>query len=464
MADHIERVMSHSKQSKQKNGAALVWAVSTSNYSHQLTRIIVLLINVLLICNVAIPQVKEKDKRPKPPIRTNFPNPPLAKSKPNLTQAIPQCLPSSTTSSDLGIENTGALAKFFRALAATRAGRRIDPIRIMHYGDSHTAKNILTAEIKRSFQRDFGDGGAGYMIPRNPESTPRRGVLTGATSGWRVDGVGQQGATDNFLGLAGLSLSTDSAGESAWVQTTFKRFEVYFLKQPGGGAIDILVDGKSALDKPISLQADAPTPDYYASEASIDNVHRIEVRTVRSGRARISGIVTEHLSPGVTYDVLGINGARATRLRGWVNETSFLYNVELRQPDLIILAYGTNEVTDDDWSVESYQRMFAEIIRRLRAVAPQASVLVYGPPDRADNQTAIVKMPALIQAQRNAAIVAGAAFWNSSNAMGGPCSMNLWVLMGLGSNDRVFLTNDGYIKAAGIFYDNLMKAFRNNGQ
>jgi lysophospholipase L1-like esterase len=359
-----------------------------------------------------------------------------------------------------GIENAAALDKFFRALAATKAGRRIDPVRIMHYGDSHTAADILTAEIRRDFQRDFGDGGAGYMIPRNPQSTPRRGVLNGATSGWWIDGVGQKGMSEPFLGLAGLSLTTDRAGESAWLQTNCKRFEIYFLKQPGGGAIDILVDGRTVLDQPISLAADAPMPDFYASEAPADGEHRIEVRTVRPGKARISGIVTEHLSPGVTYDVLGINGARATRLRGWVNETSFLYNVELRQPDLIILAYGTNEVTDDDWSIESYSRMFAEILKRLRKVAPQASILVYGPPDRGDNGTALAKMPAMIQAQRNAAIEAGAAFWSSYGAMGGAGSINTWASQGLAQGDRVHLSSAGYTRMGSMFYEDIIDAFK----
>jgi lysophospholipase L1-like esterase len=225
-----------------------------------------------------------------------------------------------------------------------------------------------------------------------------------------------------------------------------------------------MVDGRSVLDQPISLQADAPTPDFYASEAPADGDHRIEVRTVRPGRARISGIVTEHLSPGVTYDVLGINGARATRLRGWVNETAFLYNVELRQPDLIILAYGTNEVTDDDWSIESYQRMFAEILKRLRKVAPQASILVYGPPDRAistgDGWVSVSKMPALIQAQRNAAIEAGAAFWSSYGAMGGAGAISNWASQGLAQGDRVHLTSPGYVRMGAMFYEDMIDAFK----
>jgi lysophospholipase L1-like esterase len=359
-----------------------------------------------------------------------------------------------------GIENAAALDSFFRSLAAVKSGRRIEPVRIMHYGDSHTAADILTAEIRRSFQRDFGDGGAGYMLAGNPtKSTQRRGVQSGTTSGWWTDGLAGKGATDGIYGLAGVSISTDRANESAWLQTTCNHFEVYFLRQPGGATIDILVDGMSVLDAPMSLNSNAPAPDYFTYDAPADREHRIEIRTLTNGKTRLLGIVTEHIAPGVSYDVLGINGARATRLLSW-NDAAFVDNIVQRKPDLIIVAYGTNEVTDDDWSVESYARMFANILRRFRRAAPQAAILVYGPPDRADLPAAQSKMPAMIEAQRRAAIEVGAAFWSSYAAMGSAGSMNTWADQGLGQGDRVHLTSAGYIKMGGMFYSDLMGAYK----
>lgn len=358
-----------------------------------------------------------------------------------------------------GIENPRALDSFFRALAAAKSRRRIEPVRVMHYGDSHTAADILTAEIRRSLQREFGDGGAGYMSARNPFSTPRRGVLSGATSGWWIDGVGKGGATDGIYGLAGFSLSTDKVDERAWIETACNHFEIYYLKQPGGGSIDITVNGTSVLEQPLSLQSDTPAPDYFTYDSPADRIQRIEVRTTGPGKVRLLGIVTEHIAPGVTYDVLGINGARAVRLLSW-NDTAFVDNIVQRKPDLIIVAYGTNEVTDSDWSIESYQRMFANILRRFRRAAPQASILVYGPPDRSDNQLAVSKMPAMIEAQRRAAIDAGAAFWSSYAAMGGAGSMDTWAAGGLGQGDRVHLTKEGYIRMGVMFYGDLMEAYK----
>ena len=355
-----------------------------------------------------------------------------------------------------GVENAAALDKFFRSLATVK--RRIEPVRIMHFGDSHTAADILTAEIRRKFQSEFGDGGAGYMVPRNPMSTPRRGVLSGATSGWTVDGIGGRVEVNGIYGLAGIGLSTTQADERAWIEATCNHFEIYYLRQPGGGTIDILVDGMSVLEEPLSLASDAPLPDYFTAPLPADRMHRVEVRTVKPGKTRILGIVTEHIAPGVSYDVLGINGARAKRLISW-NDTAFVDNIVQRKPDLIIVAYGTNEVSDGDWTIDSYKQMFAAILKRFRRAAPQASILVYGPPDRSD-MALDGKMAAMIEAQRRAAIEVGAAFWSSYGAMGGPGSMDVWASMGLGQGDRVHLTKDGYIRMGSMFYEDVYDAFK----
>jgi lysophospholipase L1-like esterase len=239
---------------------------------------------------------------------------------------------SSLAQTVRGIENAGGLNSFYEALAAIREGRRTEPVRIAHYGDSHTAANILTAQIRRNFERDFGDA---------------------------------------------------------------------------------------------------------ASPAQ--------------ARSRI------------LYDVLGINGARAVRLLSW-NEQSFMSSVTRRNPDLIILAYGTNEVTDNNWNIQSYQRMFVTIMRRFRRAAPNASILIYGPPDRAvrgaGGWQSVARMTALLEAQRRAAIEMGAAFWSSYAAMGGDSSMNLWVAKGLGQPDHVHLTARGYIRMGNMFYDDFLDAYR----
>src|SRR5439155_13761563 len=141
------------------------------------------------------------------------------------------------------------------------------------------------------------------------------------------------------------------------------------------------------------------------------------------------------------------------------NPTVFVDNIVERKPDLIIVAYGTNEVTDSDWSVESYARMFSGIQKNFRRAAPDASIIVFGPPDRADVALAGSKMPQMIEAQRRAAKEAGAAFWCSYDAMGGSGSMNNWATQGLAQGDHVHLSSPGYLKLGDMFYEDLLRAY-----
>src|SRR5215813_3569433 len=137
------------------------------------------------------------------------------------------------------LENLQALRNFLAALSESRAGRRLEPVRIMHFGDSHVAADILTREIRERFQAEFGDGGPGFIVPRNPMATRRRGVDSGATEGWVIEGIGGRYVADNIYGPAGISLATQRAGERAWLEADCNHFEVYFVGQAGAGRIDV---------------------------------------------------------------------------------------------------------------------------------------------------------------------------------------------------------------------------------
>lgn len=328
----------------------------------------------------------------------------------------------------------------------------------MQFGDSHTAADILTAQIRRRFQSDFGDGGPGFLVPRNPMSTRRRGVNSGASNGWLVEGIGGRIAADNIYGPAGIALATSQPDETVWLQTVANHFEVYYVVQPGGGSIDIQLDGVSVLDTPILLTSRVPRIGSFFHDEPTLIAHRLEVRSLSPGKVRLLGIVSEQINPGVVYDVFGINGARASRLLGW-NPTAFSSVVAKREPNLIIIAFGTNEAGDSDWTPLAYEQLLRRVLRLLHAAAPQSSFLVMAPPDRGDVAIAPRRMPFVVSAERRAAIAEGAAFWSAFDAMGGAGSMNAWVARGLAQVDRVHLSTAGYMRLADLFYEDIMHAY-----
>jgi len=78
-----------------------------------------------------------------------------------------------------------------------------------------------------------------------------------------LKGLGFSGTGDGIHGLAGVSLNTVRASESLWVEAPCKHVELFYLKQPDGGGIDIMLDGKSVLEKPLTTLSRNLVPAYF---------------------------------------------------------------------------------------------------------------------------------------------------------------------------------------------------------
>jgi lysophospholipase L1-like esterase len=185
------------------------------------------------------------------------------------------------------------------------------------------------------------------------------------------------------------------------------------------------------------------------------------LRTLSAAPVRLFGWVAQNHA-GVTYETLGINGAQANLMLDW-NSAILQPELTSRDPALIVLAYGTNEALNRSWTAEEYRAALTEIIRRLRAAVPVASILLIGPPDceyRAHGRR--VPFPHLdqvIEIQREAAQANGCAFWDWRAAMGGPGSVRQWLQAGLGQGDYTHLTGAGYRTAGGMLFDELMAQY-----
>jgi lysophospholipase L1-like esterase len=363
-----------------------------------------------------------------------------------------------TRGAGIPVENSGALVPFFEQLYRHQRGEVPGPLRVLHYGDSHVAADEWTGDIREHFQAAFGDGGSGYSFPGRPWNSYRRtDVKSGSTRGWHSDGLVGRGG-DGLYGLGGISMSAKSPHESLYLIAQAQKFELFFLRQPGGGAVQIYDNGM-----PVErLSTDGETgPSYYHYEA-VSGTHRLEAETLDEAPVRLFGWVAEK-ADGVTYEPLGINGAQAPMLLNW-NEAVLRSNLERRNPSLIVLSYGTNEAGFKGWTVDKYRDMFVRLIARFRQAAPTATILVVGPPDRAmraRNKTwvAMDTMDVIVEAQRQAAALQGCAFWDAQAKMGGKGSIREWVLAGMAQSDHVHFTADGYRIIGDAMYRDLMSQY-----
>jgi lysophospholipase L1-like esterase len=357
----------------------------------------------------------------------------------------------------LPIENPAALVPFFEQLYRHQQGELPGPVRILQYGDSHTAADEFSGELRTLFQSSFGNGGSGFSYAGKPwRGYRRRDVRTGSSDGWHTDGLVTRSG-DGVYGLGGVAMTATAPRESIFIEADASDFELFYYQQPGGGSVR-LYDSGVPVDL-ISTGGD-PKPAYYRVAAE-PGPHRFELETLERSPVRLFGWVAENPT-GITYETFGINGAQATTVTKW-DPATLRDNIEHRNPDLIVLAYGTNEAGNTKWTVETYQAMFQDLLREFREAAPTASILVIGPPDRAQRirrqwQT-MTRVGVIAEAQRRAALLMGCAFIDLREEMGGPGAMQQWVKAGYAQSDHVHFTSPGYRMLGDAVYSDIMTQY-----
>ena len=170
---------------------------------------------------------------------------------------------------------------------------------------------------------------------------------------------------------------------------------------------------------------------------------------------------------GVVVDALGINGAQVFTPLRW-SEEHFVEQLRHQAPDLVVLAYGTNESIDPKLVLADVERGTVELLARVSRAAPDASCLLLGPPDLArrgsPEHPGWATWPPLLDVvamQRRVARAAGCAFFDQLEAMGGAGSMAAWAAESppRAQSDRVHLTLAGYAQVGTAFATDLMRAY-----
>lgn len=368
---------------------------------------------------------------------------------------------------EIGIEDPGGRALEPLYAALRRAERDGDhQARVMVYGASHVAADFFTNVLRERLQARFGDAGHGFIMPAPPWRRYRHlgGLTVEGSRHWEALRVRASTREVDALGVAGLAVETSSA--SAWGRidtgdAPAGRFVLHYLKQPGGGGLDVQLDGQRVAR--IHTGSDALEAGVEALHTA-EGHHVLEVRARGDGPVRLFGVSVERERPGVIVDNMGINGARAVSHLLWNEEIHAQY-MRRMAPDLVVLAYGTNESGDDDQPIEEYEVALRRVVARVRGTVPDAACLLVGPSDRPMREDgALVDRPrthAVVAVQRRVSRDLGCAFFDLVEFGGGPLSMVQWAATepAYAQPDYVHFTLRGYLRLGEILHGAMMAGF-----
>jgi lysophospholipase L1-like esterase len=379
-------------------------------------------------------------------------------------EAITDRVMHSLASTKVGIENPRALQPFFDQLHQLETDPKAQLVRVIQFGDSHTAGDSFTGALRTLFQQKFGDGGAGFQFAGYPFAGYHiHGTKRAQSTGWLALGTHLQNIGDGMVGMGGVSLSTEAAGNWVSLDADATSLQVQYLVQPNGGSIEIR-DNDNLIATVSTASSDTLAPDTAGHfDASVEpGPHHFEVLTIDQAPVRLLGLSTENAA-GVTYEAAGINGAEASLFLRWNEALQQTLMLETN-PALIVLSYGTNEAGDRNWTEEGYAAMFQRIIERCRRLAPNASILVVGPPDRAMRAGRRAWKPfagvdRIVAAQRSVCRQMHCAYWDQRSRMGGFGSMRDWVSISWAQPDHTHFTGEGYTELASALFSDIVQQF-----
>ncbi|MFZ9405885.1 MAG: GDSL-type esterase/lipase family protein [Burkholderiaceae bacterium] len=260
--------------------------------------------------------------------------------------------------------------------------------RVAMWGGSHMAAEFFTTELRQALQTRWGPGGVGHthlLRGRPGIRLPMDAVL--CRQGWKEDIAPRAPGAPDLDAGSGLYVLSGQSGatlEADWQSLAPEQqpvqISLHFLRHEAGGTFELWVDGQrlGRIDtqgprRLVMVQVHAKNP-----------ISRVMIRAEDDGPVRLTGLYAD-ARQGAVLDNYGIAGASGAF---WLHVPQDLLRQAqvLRPYDLIILAYGTNDVTGPQWDPASYRSKFEQTLQSVRAVHGDAACILITPGDRVTSQ------------------------------------------------------------------------------
>lgn len=363
--------------------------------------------------------------------------------------------PASRANSLMATNNEPNLSRLTQKLR----GAQQHSVHIVQFGDSHTAADFFSGQLRARLQQRFGNGGIGFISPLSLPGQRYANVALRSTSrDWSL-------ATSRRDERADFPMGGSVAQPKANNRTVALE---PFAAIPGKSRVRLLYNSErqntliGANDQERRVIALPTTKDKWGFSYPINLTLPASLSIASSTvGTRIGGWYVDGPGQGVILSTLGSNGASLSLMDrwqdGWQNQLRGL------QPDLVILAYGTNEAFNDTLNLNDYRVQLQQRIRQIRRTLPEAAILLVGPSDsmkdRSGNSCGQATMlDNVIRIQQDVARTEHTLYWDWRRHMGGNCAIRTWLARGDARPDLVHLTRSGYENSANQLYQDLMQA------
>lgn len=300
-----------------------------------------------------------------------------------LILAAAAAAPASAVTADCagGLCDYAVLKPYFDKLASAKGGGG-KPVHILQIGDSHTAGDAITGAWRDMLQARYGSGGRGVMPPGRPfQGYNPRGVSVEMSGSWTISSIFGAGSQNprGALGLSGFSITSNAPGARigmiASALQTFNRFVICAIAEPGAGTLAISIGGET---QRMELGSLITRPE--CKEMRFDRLQPAVSVVTEGGPVTITSWASFRDAGGVALSNVGVVGSQFVHFSR--NDDAVVAE-ELRSydPDLIVIAFGTNEGFAPRVNPQEYEITLRTQISRIRRLAGRVPILLLGAPD-----------------------------------------------------------------------------------
>lgn len=358
--------------------------------------------------------------------------------------------------------NKEALNTFHQKLS-TLVFEGTGQLNIVQIGGSHIQADIMSGQMRKRFQSFQGNqnAGRGFVFPY-------RLAHTNTPYGYHFERSGKWTTCRNVeknrecnLGMAGINAFTEDSISSLAVcfepqndiKYHFNRVKVYH--EISETSFKIRIDSlfiESARVDTIGGYTEFQLTHYVDSLG----IEFIKTDSLQTGFT-LYGFNLETDEAGVVFHNLGINGAAVP---SFLRCNLLSQQLATIKPDLVILGLGINDAYGKNFSQESYESNYEQLVAEIRKANPDVSIVYTTNNDsyirrRYLNRNGIKVQESMKRLAKNQ----GVAVWDMFEVMGGLNSIVVWQHYGLAKKDRIHFTRAGYILMGDLFFDSLINDF-----
>lgn len=314
---------------------------------------------------------------------------------------------------------------------------------ILVTGDSHTAADFLSGQLRVMFQRHYGNGGPGFISPLAIPGNRYSNVRYSSATGWRLEN--SRNTINSEFTLGGNIATPVSDTNLVRISATDGETELQ------AQALYLAADNASLWleHQPVPLMQ---SQGHWALSQAVSVPSSFSLSL--SGKAQLGGVwLTARQPHGVIVSALGSNGAQITMLNKW--PADWPGTLRMLSPDMVVLAYGTNEAFNASLSPDIYRQELTLQIRKIRHAVPDAVIMLIGPGSSIQHkngagcqQRQSAELSTVIQVQKQVAEAEHTLFWDWFSFMGGGCAIDHWAKEGKARPDLVHLQAEGYREVA----------------